>query len=311
MGIESIWVAGASGMVGGALVRQLRSKGLEVFAPTRKELDLSERSQVIEWCKANRPAVAVVCAAKVGGILAHEMDPVGFLDANLLIQSNVLAACHHAMVSRVVFMGSSCIYPKYAEQPISEEQLLTGRLEPTNEGYAIAKIAGIRLVQAYREQYGHDWVSLMPTNLYGPGDNYDDRSSHVLAALLKKIHWAKIRKDSFITLWGDGSPLREFMHCDDLANAVIHILDAYHEPEHLNIGSGQEISVENLARLIMKVVGVELDLRFDKTKPNGTPRKLLDASRLNALGWRARLDLEQGISLTYQQLLDTEHPAFV
>ncbi len=311
MGTESIWVAGASGMVGGAVVRQLRSQGLNVLAPTRKELDLSHRSEAMEWCKAYRPAIAVVCAAKVGGILAHEMDPVGFLDANLLIQSNVLAACHHAMVSRVVFMGSSCIYPKYAEQPIREEQLLTGRLEPTNEGYAIAKIAGIRLVQAYREQYGYDWVSLMPTNLYGPGDNYDDRSSHVLAALLKKIHWAKIRKDSFITLWGDGSPLREFMHCDDLAHAVIHILDAYHEPEHLNIGSGQEISVENLARLIMKVVGVELDLRFDETKPNGTPRKLLDSSRLNALGWRARLDLEHGISLTYQQLLDTEHPAFV
>lgn len=311
MGTESIWVAGASGMVGSAIVRQLRSQGLNVLAPTRKEVDLSDRSEVMGWCKANQPAVAVICAAKVGGILAHEMDPVGFLDENLLIQSNVLSACHEARVSRVVFMGSSCIYPKYAEQPINEEQLLTGQLEPTNEGYAIAKIAGIRLVQAYREQFGYDWVSLMPTNLYGPGDNYDDRSSHVLAALLKKIHWAKRRQDSFITLWGDGSPLREFMHCDDLANATIHILDTYHEREHLNIGSGQEISIESLARLIMKVVGVELDLRFDVSKPNGTPRKLLDSSRLNALGWEARLDLEQGISLTYQELLDTEHPAFV
>ena len=253
-----------------------------------------------------KPDAIVVAAAKVGGIHANNAAPVDFLQNNLVIQNNILAAAHACDVDRLLFLGSSCIYPKFAEQPIHEDSLLTGALEPTNEWYAIAKIAGIKLVQAYRKQYGRDWISAMPTNLYGPGDNYDLETSHVLPALLRKFHEAKVSGAKEVVLWGSGTPLREFLHCDDLADALVFLLKHYSEYEHINVGSGSEVTIRGLAETIAKVVGYEAELVFDATKPDGTPRKLMDSGRLHALGWNDARSLEDGIASTYCHWLEIQ-----
>ena len=273
----------------------------------REIVDLSDQGAVQEWVSTNRPDCRVVAAAKVGGIPANNSAPVDFLQNNLVIQNNILAAAHENDVRRLLFLGSSCIYPKFAEQPIREDSLLTGALEPTNEWYAIAKIAGIKLCQAYRKQYGRDWISAMPTNLYGPGDNYDLETSHVLPALLRKFHEAKESGASQVTLWGSGAPLREFLHCDDLADALVFVLKEYSEFEHINVGSGSEVTIRELAETIANVVGYDAELVFDASKPDGTPRKLMDSSRLHSLGWDAARSLRQGITDTYADWLSSSN----
>ena len=297
---KRIWVAGHRGMVGGAVARRLATEGCEVIEAGREVVDLVDQAQVRAWMAANRPDAIVLAAAKVGGIKANNDFPVDFLYQNLMIEANILQAAHEADVARVLFLGSSCIYPKLAPQPIPEEALLTGPLEPTNEWYAIAKIAGIKLTQAYRTQYGRDWISAMPTNLYGPGDNYDLNSSHVLPALLRKFHEAKVSGAKEVVVWGSGTPLREFLHCDDLADALVFLLKDYSGYEHVNVGSGVEVTIRELAETIAGVVGYEAELTFDATKPDGTPRKLMDSSRLAAMGWRGARPLADGIAQTYR-----------
>lgn len=301
---KRIWVAGHRGMVGGAVVRRLASENCEVIVAGRDEVDLVEQAQVREWMEKKRPDAIVLAAAKVGGIKANSDFPVDFLYQNLMIEANILQAAHEQEVSRVLFLGSSCIYPKLAPQPIAEDSLLTGPLEPTNEWYAIAKIAGIKLTQAYRAQYQRDWISAMPTNLYGPGDNYDLDSSHVLPALLRKFHEAKKAGSQSVAVWGSGTPLREFMHCDDLADALVFLLKMYSGHDHVNVGSGVEVSIRELAETIARVVGYEAELVFDSTKPDGTPRKLMDSSRLRAMGWNRSRDLDAGIADAYRHFLD-------
>jgi len=302
---KRVWVAGHRGMVGGALLRRLDSEGCTVLKVGREVLDLSNQAAVMDWMSQERPDAIFLAAAKVGGIHANNIAPVDFLQSNLLIQTNILQAAHACDVERLLFLGSSCIYPKYAQQPISELSLLTGSLEPTNEWYAIAKISGLKLCQAYRKQYNRDWISAMPTNLYGPGDNYDLNSSHVLPALLRKFHEAKLSNSREIVLWGSGKPLREFLHCDDLADALIFLIKNYSDYEHINVGSGTEINIRDLAKLIARVVGYEANLIFDSSKPDGTPRKLMDSSRLNELGWNNVRPLKDGIRSTYQHWLET------
>jgi len=303
---KKVWVAGHRGMVGGAVARRLESEDCEILLAGRDIVDLSDQSAVRGWVAINRPDCIVVAAAKVGGIHANNSAPVDFLQNNLVIQNNILAAAHENDVQRLLFLGSSCIYPKFAEQPIREDSLLTGPLEPTNEWYAIAKIAGIKLCQAYRKQYGRDWISAMPTNLYGPGDNYDLETSHVLPALLRKFHDAKASGASEVTLWGSGTPLREFLHCDDLADALIFLLKHYSEYEHINVGSGVEVTIRELAETIAQAVGYSAELVFDSSKPDGTPRKLMDSSKLHGLGWNNARSLDSGIQSTYTQWLDCE-----
>ena len=303
---KKIWVAGHRGMVGGAVVRRLSAEGCDLLLAGRDVVDLCDQMAVRAWMADNRPACVVVAAAKVGGIHANNVAPVDFLQDNLVIQNNILAAAHHFDVERLLFLGSSCIYPKFADQPIREDSLLTGALEPTNEWYAIAKIAGIKLCQAYRKQYGRDWISAMPTNLYGPGDNYDLETSHVLPALLRKFHEAKVSGANEVVLWGSGSPLREFLHCDDLADALVFLLKHYSEYEHINVGSSSEVTIKGLAETIAKVVGYEAELVFDSSKPDGTPRKLMDSSRLHALGWNNVRSLEDGIASTYEHWLASQ-----
>ena len=293
-------------MVGGAVVRRLSAEGCDLLLAGRDVVDLCDQMAVRAWMADNRPACVVVAAAKVGGIHANNVAPVDFLQDNLVIQNNILAAAHHFDVERLLFLGSSCIYPKFADQPIREDSLLTGALEPTNEWYAIAKIAGIKLCQAYRKQYGRDWISAMPTNLYGPGDNYDLETSHVLPALLRKFHEAKVSGANEVVLWGSGSPLREFLHCDDLADALVFLLKHYSEYEHINVGSSSEVTIKGLAETIAKVVGYEAELVFDSSKPDGTPRKLMDSSRLHALGWNNVRSLEDGIASTYEHWLASQ-----
>ena len=300
---KRVWVAGHRGMVGGAVVRRLESENCDVLLAGRDIVDLSDQLAVQDWMAINRPDCIVVAAAKVGGIHANNSAPVDFLQNNLVIQSNILAAAHANDVQRLLFLGSSCIYPKYADQPIREDSLLTGALEPTNEWYAIAKIAGIKLCQAYRRQYDRDWISAMPTNLYGPGDNYDLETSHVLPALLRKFHEAKEAAASQVMLWGSGSPLREFLHCDDLADALVYVLKNYSGYEHINVGSGAEVTIRELAETIAEVVGYEAELVFDSSKPDGTPRKLMDSGRLHDLGWNNARSLKDGIRHTYQNWL--------
>ena len=304
---RKVWVAGHRGMVGGAVTRRLGSENCEILVAGREIVDLSDQGAVQEWVSTNRPDCIVVAAAKVGGIHANNSAPVDFLQNNLVIQNNILAAAHENDVRRLLFLGSSCIYPKFAEQPIREDSLLTGSLEPTNEWYAIAKIAGIKLCQAYRKQYGRDWISAMPTNLYGPGDNYDLETSHVLPALLRKFHEAKESGASQVTLWGSGAPLREFLHCDDLADALVFVLKEYSEFEHINVGSGSEVTIRELAETIANVVGYDAELVFDASKPDGTPRKLMDSSRLHNLGWDAARSLRQGITDTYADWLSSSN----
>jgi GDP-L-fucose synthase len=299
-----LYIAGINGMVGSAIAEEAKKQGNEVLGKSSKELDLTNREAVFAEMKSIKPDALVIAAAKVGGIGANSTFPVDFLSVNLQIQTNLLDAAHAADIERVLFLGSSCIYPKFAPQPIPESALLTGELEPTNEPYAIAKIAGLKLVEAYRKQYGHKWISAMPTNLYGPRDNFDLESAHVLPALIHRFHDAKVNDLAEVAIWGDGTPLREFLHVEDLASACLMLLKEYDGSVAINIGSGQETSILDLAQSVSKVVGFEGTVVFDKTKPNGTPRKLLDTHFLNNLGWKAQIDLKDGLTSTYSWFLN-------
>jgi GDP-L-fucose synthase len=295
-----IYVAGHSGLVGSAVVRALRNQGFEnLIVRSHKELDLTEQSAVRNFFDATRPQAVIMAAARVGGIYANNSHPAAFLRDNLLIQDNVIDAAYRSGVEKFVFLGSSCIYPKLAPQPIKEDYLLTGPLEPTNEWYAIAKIAGIKMCQAYRREYGFKAISLMPTNLYGPGDNFDLKSSHVLPALIRKFHEAKLRNDKNVEIWGTGTPRREFLHVEDLADAVLFLLQNYDAEPIVNIGWGEDLTIRELSEIIMSAIGYSGSLTFDHSKPDGTPRKLLDVSRLHGLGWHPRISLRAGIESTY------------
>lgn len=308
---KKVWVSGHLGMVGAAVVRRLEQENCDLLLADRETLDLCDQAAVGSWVQAASPDCIIISAAKVGGILANDSHPVDFLHDNLKIQSNIFEAAHRNKVGRLLFLGSSCIYPKHSLQPIQESSLLTGLLEPTNEWYAIAKIAGIKLCQAYRKQFSYDWISAMPTNLYGPGDNYDLKNSHVLPALLRKFHEAKVKRETKVMLWGSGDPLREFLHCDDLADALIFLLKHYSKSEHINVGSGCEVSIKELANLIADIVGYEAELEFDRSKPDGTPRKLLDSSRLRDLGWNGARQLCDGIRDTYAKILSDDEAKWI
>jgi len=297
---KSIWVTGHRGMVGSALVRALGQRDdCTVLTVPRDEVDLMDLPAVRRWMDANRPDVVVVAAAKVGGILANDTYPADFLYDNLTISANVIHSAFEFETQKLLYLGSSCIYPRLAAQPIVEEALLTGPLEPTNEWYAIAKIAGIKLCQAYRKQYGRNFIAAMPTNLYGPNDNFDLASSHVLPALIRKIHTAKVMNEPTVTLWGTGRPKREFLHVDDMAAACLFLLEGYDGYEHVNIGSGVDFEIRELARIIADAVGYRGEFVYDTTKPDGMPRKLMDGSRLAAMGWRPKLDMREGIARAY------------
>jgi len=286
-------------MVGAAIVRRLADEDCEVLTAGRDELDLTNQQQTRDWVAAKRPDAIFMAAAKVGGILANDSYPADFLYDNLIIATNVTEAAHRADVGKLLFLGSSCIYPKFAPQPIPEEALLTGPLEPTNEWYAIAKISGIKLAQAYRRQHGRDYISAMPTNLYGPGDNFDLDSSHVVPALIRKAHEAKVSGARSLTVWGTGSVRREFLHVDDCADALVHLMLSYSADEHVNVGSGHDLTVLELTHLVCDIVGFEGQIVHDLSKPDGTPRKLMSADRLRASGWTARRDLREGLTDTY------------
>ena len=297
---DSIFVAGHRGLAGSAIVRELHVAGYaNLVTRTRAEVDLAERAAVRSFFERERPQVVVMAAAKVGGIRANNDFPVEFLLENLKVQNNVIEAAADFGAAKLLFLGSSCIYPKFAPQPIREDALLTGALEPTNDAYALAKIAGIRLCQAYARQYGRNFICAMPTNLYGPGDNFDLSNSHVLPALLRKVHEAKVRGDASVPVWGTGTPRREFLHVDDLAGACRFLLENYDAPEIVNVGCGEDVSIRELAELIGEVVGFTGELAFDPTQPDGTPRKLLDISRLKNLGWVPRIALRDGLRETY------------
>jgi GDP-L-fucose synthase len=293
-------VAGHRGLVGSAVVRAFEARGYDsLVVRSHQELDLTEQSAVREFFAETRPQAVIMAAARVGGIQANNSHPAGFLRDNLLIQDNVIDAAYRSGVEKFVFLGSSCIYPKLAPQPIKEDYLLTGPLEPTNEWYAIAKIAGVKMCQAYRREFGFNAISLMPTNLYGPGDNFDLQSSHVLPALIRKIHEAKMRRDNSVEIWGTGKPRREFLHVDDLADAILYLLQFYDAEPIVNVGWGEDLTIRDLAETIMSAIGYSGALTFDHSKPDGTPRKLLDVSRLQGLGWRPRITLQAGIEGTY------------
>lgn len=302
-----VYVAGHRGMVGSAIVRRLRADGYtNILTRTRAELDLRDQAQVRQFMARHRPAYVFMAAAKVGGILANSTQPGEFLYDNLAIELNVLHAAHENDIQRLVFLGSSCIYPRECPQPIKESYLLTGPLEKTNEAYAVAKIAGVKLCEAYRKQFGRDYLSLMPTNLYGPGDNYDLASSHVIPALMRKAHEAKTSGESTLTVWGTGTPRREFLHVDDLADACRFMMDRSPAESLYNVGTGTDLTIRELAELICEVVGFDGKLEFDHDMPDGTPRKLLDVSRLNQAGWRAGIDLRDGLRATYQEFRDSQ-----
>ena len=302
-----IYVAGHRGLVGSAICRRLQQEGyFNLIVRDRSQLDLAQQPAVDAFFATQKPEYVFVAAAKVGGILANSTYPVEFLRDNLIIELNIMDAAYRHGVQKVETFGSSCIYPKLAPQPIKEEYLLTSPLEPTNEWYAIAKIAGIKLAQAYRKEYGFHVISLMPTNLYGPGDHFDLQTSHVLPALMRKAHEALVNRSPEMVVWGSGTPRREFMHVDDLADAALFLMLHYDEPEIINVGVGSDLSIRELAQLICRVVGYEGRLVFDTSKPDGTPRKLLDVSRLHALGWRARIGLEEGIRQAYQWFVSRE-----
>lgn len=296
-----IYVAGASGMVGSALTRALqKNPDNKVIRPNRHELDLRKRDDVLRFFTETSPDAVIVSAAKVGGIMANKNFPVDFLSENLQIQTNLLDGAHLASVSKLVFLGSSCIYPKHATVPIREESLLSGALEETNEPYALAKIAGVKLVQAYREQYGRNWISVMPTNLYGPGDSYDDMNSHVIPSLLMKMHRSKDQDLEEVELWGSGSPLREFLFVDDLAEAILIAMKDYDDASPLNIGSGEELSIKTLAEHVSVTVGFEGTIKWNRSMPDGTPRKLLDSTKIRSLGWVPKHSLMEGLQLSYE-----------
>jgi GDP-L-fucose synthase len=299
-----IYVAGHRGLVGSAIVRELRAKGFsKLLVKTREALELTDRTSVDNFFGAERPEYVFLAAAKVGGILANTNYPADFIRDNLAVQLNVIDSAFRHGVTKLAFLGSSCIYPKLAPQPIKEEYLLTGLLEPTNEWYAIAKIAGVKLCQAYRAQYGFNAISLMPTNLYGPGDNFDLKTSHVLPALIRKFHEAQSEVRPEVTVWGTGTPLREFLHVDDLASASVFLMQNYNEPEIVNVGAGEDLTISELAQIVARVTGYTGKIVFDPTRPDGTPRKLLDVGRLHAMGWRHRIHLEDGIRATYEWYL--------
>jgi GDP-L-fucose synthase len=300
-----IYVAGHRGLVGSAIVRAIEADGKHSWiGQSRAELDLLDRKAVFNYLANEKPDAVIIAAAKVGGIHANDTYPVEFLSENLQIESNLMDAAHAAGIPRLLFLGSSCVYPKLAQQPIKEEYLLTGELEKTNEAYALAKISGLKLVQAYRKQYGHKWISAMPTNMYGPGDNFDLENSHVLPAMIRKLHDAKTRGNSSVTLWGTGSPRREFLHSDDLGRACLFLLENYDGEVAINVGVGEDISIQDLAEMIKGIVEFQGDIIWDDSKLDGTPRKLLDVSRIAALGWKPEVKLEAGIQSTYAWYLE-------
>ena len=300
-----IYVAGHRGLVGSSIVRRLRAQGEDnLLLPSRDALDLTSQEQVECFFERERPEQVYLAAAKVGGIHANDTRPAEFIRDNLVIETNVIHAAWRHCVKKLCFLGSSCIYPKFAPQPMHEDVLLTGALEPTNEWYAVAKIAGIKLCQAYRKQYGFDAISLMPTNLYGPGDNFDLTNSHVLPALIRRFHEAKKHGDATVTIWGTGTPRREFLHVDDLAAAAVFLMDGYSSDAIVNVGVGEDLSILELAQLVARVVGFEGAIATDPSKPDGTPRKLLDVSRIHALGWQAKIGLEEGVRSTYAWYLE-------
>ena len=304
---DKIYVAGHRGMVGSAIVRKLQTEGFtNIVTRTSKELDLKEQQAVRDFFAKEKPDVVVLAAAKVGGIHANNVYRAQFLYENLMIESNVIHSAHENGVKKLLFLGSSCIYPKVAPQPLKEESLLTGLLEQTNEPYAIAKIAGIKLAESYRRQYGCNYISAMPTNLYGPNDNYDLNNSHVLPALIRKFHTAKINNAASVEVWGTGSPMREFLHVDDLADACFFLLQNYDEEMFVNIGTGEDLTIKALAEMIKEIVGFEGELKWNTEKPDGTPRKLMDVSRLHNLGWKHRIELRDGITSVYAEFAKSE-----
>jgi GDP-L-fucose synthase len=300
---KTVFVAGHRGMVGSALMRRLAQEDVDLLTAGRGELDLRDQAAVFDWFKANAPQVVFLAAAKVGGIVANNTLRAEFLYDNLAIAANVIHAARLNRVEKLMFLGSSCIYPKLAPQPLSEEAMLTGPLEPTNEAYAIAKIAGIKMVEAYRSQYGCDFINVMPTNLYGPGDNYHPEYSHVVAALIRRFHAAKLAGTPDVVVWGTGTPRREFLHVDDMADACVHLMKTYSASDMVNIGTGEDVTIAEFARLVAAAVGYTGTISYDTSRPDGTPRKLLDVSRLSKLGWRARISLEEGIRLAYRAYL--------
>ena len=304
---NKIYVAGHRGLVGSAIVRALEHAGYQhIITRTRSELDLTNQQAVNDFFAEERPHYVFLAAAKVGGIHANDTYPADFIRDNLMMQSNVIDAAYRNKAEKLLFLGSSCIYPKLAEQPIKEEYLLTGPLEPTNEWYAIAKIAGIKMCQAYHKQHGFNAISLMPTNLYGPGDNFNLENSHVIPALMRKFHEAKIHHEKTVTVWGTGKPYREFLHVEDMAEACVFLMNNYNEPGIVNVGVGTDVTIKDLAGLVGEAVGFEGEIVFDTSKPDGTPRKLLDTSKINALGWKARISLLDGLASTYQWFLEHE-----
>ena len=301
---SKIYIAGHNGMVGSAIVRNLKTKGFNnIITKSSKELDLRNQQEVNNFFVQEKPEYVFLAAAKVGGIVANNTYKAEFIYDNLAIELNIINAAHNNKVNKLLFLGSSCIYPKFAPQPMKEEHLLTGILEPTNEAYAIAKIAGIKMCEAYREQYNDNFISVMPTNLYGVGDNYDLQNSHVLPAMIRKFHEAKQNNSDNVEIWGTGSPKREFLYADDLADACVYLMQTYNEREFVNIGVGEDISIKDLAFKVKEIIGFDGDLVFDTTKPDGTPRKLLDVSKLTKLGWKAKINLEEGIKLAYNDFL--------
>ncbi len=300
---KRVWVAGHRGMVGSAVVRRLAGEGCEVLTADRRTVDLTRQAETEAWMAAARPDAVVMAAARVGGILANATYPADFLYDNLMIEANVVEAARRTGVEKLLFLGSSCIYPKFAPQPIAEDALLTGPLEPTNEWYAVAKIAGIKLAEAYRRQHGCDFISAMPTNLYGPEDNFDLAGSHVLPALIRKAHEAKRRGDDELVIWGTGTPRREFLHVDDCADALVFLLQRYTGEAHVNVGSGTDIAIYDLAEMVAEVVGFRGRIARDASKPDGTPRKLMSAERLRAMGWSPRIPLPEGIRAVYDWFL--------
>jgi len=305
---KTVFVAGHRGMVGSAIVRRLASERCNILAAGRDALDLRDQAAVHDWFAEHRPNAVFLAAAKVGGILANDSFPADFLYDNLIIEANIIEAAHRSDVEKLLFLGSSCIYPKLAPQPIIENALLSGPLEPTNEWYAIAKIAGIKLCQAYRRQHGRDFISAMPTNLYGPGDNFDLSSSHVMPALIRKAHEAKRAGASSIIMWGTGTPRREFLHVDDLADACVFLMKSYSGDEHVNVGSGSDVTILELTQLVCSVVGFTGEIIHDLTKPDGTQRKLMSGDKLRAMGWAPQIDLPKGLAGTYRWFLD-QHAA--
>ena len=301
---KTVFVAGHGGMVGAALVRRLAQENVELLTVKRSDVDLRDQAAVFGWFAKARPQVVFLAAAKVGGIVANNTLRAEFIYDNLIIATNVIHAAHTNAVEKLMFLGSSCIYPKLAPQPLREDSMLTGPLESTNEPYAIAKIAGIKMVEAYRSQYGSDFINVMPTNLYGPGDNYHPEYSHVVAALIRRFHEAKVSGVSNVVVWGTGTPRREFLYVDDVADACVHLMKSYASEELVNIGTGEDITIAEFARVVAATVGYTGEISFDSSRPDGTPRKLLDVSRLAKLGWRARTSLEDGIRLAYQAYLD-------